>query len=231
MPAVPAAPPLVAPAARLTLMQGFWKRFLLSLTPAVRLTLTVWSMLFVVSLFAPKLDAALFLAGPAFFHGEYWQLLSYAMAPANLQDLIFSAIAVLWFGGMLERVWRTRDFFLYCFIAAVGSGLAKIVLQPGGFPLAGPGPVTLALVLAAGRLFANETMFIPPNFQLTMWRGVLVLAGISIVLMVCTMGWLNALIRMAGAGCGIFYLWLRAEIAKPRQARPAVSQRINRLEL
>ena len=42
----------------------------------------------------------------------------------------------------------------------------------------------------------------------------------------CMAGWVNAVIRVTGGVFGILYLWLRSEIGQPREARPAVSQRI-----
>jgi hypothetical protein len=57
------------------------------------------------------------------------------------------------------------------------------------------------------------------------------LAALSFVVMGCTAGWVSAIIRVSGGVFGILYLWMRSEIGQPREARPAVSQRINRLEL
>jgi membrane associated rhomboid family serine protease len=147
-------------------------------------------------------------------------------------DLLGNGISVIVFGGMLERIWTRRDFFLYCFIAALGAGLAQLALQwfsPA--PLLGPSPVTFALMLATGRLLANERIVIPPSLQLTMRQIVILLAVFGFVFIALTAGWANAVIRVSGGAFGLFYLWLRSEMGQPRQARTVASQRINRLEL
>ncbi len=172
------------------------------------------------------------LTGPAVFHGQVWRLASYALLPLNLLDLVMSGISLIIFGGMLERVWTRRDFLLYCLFAAIGAGLVKIAFQSiNPLPLLGPSPIAFALMAATGRLFAHEKIILPPSFEMNLRGAVIVLATLSFFTMGCMAGWVNAIIRVSGGVFGILYLWLRSEIEQPREARPAVSQRINRLEL
>jgi membrane associated rhomboid family serine protease len=218
-------------------MQGLWQRFVSSLTPAVRWTLSIWTIFFLLDLalgFFHIVDVGgwLMLTGPAILHGQVWRVATYALLPSNLMDLMMNGISVVVFGGMLERMWLRRDFLLYCLVAAVGAGLVKIALQSiSPTPMLGPSPIAFALMAATGRLFAHERMILPPSFEMTMRTAVILLAALSFVFMVCMAGWVNALIRVSGGICGILYLWLRSDLGQPREARPAVSQRINRLEL
>jgi membrane associated rhomboid family serine protease len=218
-------------------MRGLWQRFVSSLAPGVRWALSVWTALYLINFTAVYFNLAsiggwLMLTGPAVFHGQIWRLASYALLPANLPDLLINSISVVVFGGMLERVWVRRDFLLYGLIAAVGAGLTKIALQSASpVPLLGPGPVAFALMLAAGRLFADQTIIVPPSFSMTIRQVVLILALVGFLGLAYRTGWTNAVIQASGGGFGIAYLWLRSRIAQPRAARPVVSKRINRLEL
>jgi membrane associated rhomboid family serine protease len=218
-------------------MRGLRQWFMSSLTPGVRWALSVWIVFYLLGLALDLLSIAnlggfLMLTGPAVLHGQVWRLASYALLPANLLDLIVNGISVIVFGGMLERVWARREFVIYFLIAAVGAGLAKLALQPASpMPLLGPSPISFALMVAAGRLFAHERILVPPSFQMTMRQAMILLAVLCFLSMAYTMGWTNALIRVAGGAFGLGYLWLRSVIAQPRVARPAVSKRINRLEL
>ncbi len=218
-------------------MQGFWRRFVSSLTPGVRWTLWIWTLLYLLGIVLgffhiTNVSAWLMLTGPAVWRGQIWRLASYALLPASLLDLLGSGISVAVFGGMLERIWTRRDFFLYCLIAAVGAGLVKLALQLSSpVPLLGPSPIAFALMAATGRLFAHEKILVPPSLQLTMRQAVVLLAALSFIVMALMAGWVNAIIRASGGAFGLLYLWLRSEIGQPREARPVASRRINRLEL
>ena len=218
-------------------MQGLWHRFISALTPGVRLTFWTWTVLYLLGValdffHVANLGGALTMTGPVVLHGQVWRLASYALLPSGLLDLLVNLISVVVFGGMLERIWTRKDFFIYFFIAAIGSGLAKLVLQPSSaVGLLGPAPIAFALMVATGRLFAHEVMVIPPSFQLTMRQIAILLAIFGFVMMALMAGWVNAVIRVAGGGCGLLYLWARTEIGRPRQAQTVASQRINRLEL
>jgi membrane associated rhomboid family serine protease len=218
-------------------MSGLWRKFILSLTPGARLAVSLWAGVFLLSFLLASfaradLGAWLGLTGPSLHHGQFWRLVSYALLPASLMDLIFTSVTVLWFGGMLERYWLPRDFFFYCAIATVGSGLAKILLEPlSSTPLLGPGPIAFAVMVATARICANEPMNFIPNLPLSMRQGVILLAALTAVMMITAVGWRGAVVRCAGGGLGLVYLWCRSHAGEPRSARPAVSQRIHRLEL
>jgi len=228
---------MVAQIAGLKFMQGLWQRFVSSLTPGVRCALAIWTLFYLTDgalgfFHIASLSDWVGMTGPAVRHGQIWRLAAYGLLPANIMDLLANGISVVVFGGMLERLWRPRDFFLYCAIATVGAGLAKLALQPSSLiPLLGPSPVAFALMAATGRLLAHETILVPPSLQLTMRQAVILLAALSFILIASMAGWVNAIIRVSGGGFGLLYLWLRSAIGQPRSARPIASQRINRLEL
>jgi membrane associated rhomboid family serine protease len=218
-------------------MQGFWQRFVSSLTPGVRWVLSIWTVLF-LSAYAldffhiANVSGWLFMSSPAVLHGQVWRLASYALLPVSLLDLLINGFCVVVFGGMLERIWPRRDFFLYCLIAAVGAGLANLALRTfSSSPLLGPGPVALALMVATGRVLAHEKIMVPPSFELTLRQAVILLTAVSFILLLSRAGWVGAVIQVSGGAAGLLYLWLRSRIGQSRRARSVTSQRINRLEL
>ncbi|MGA2747949.1 MAG: rhomboid family intramembrane serine protease [Verrucomicrobiota bacterium] len=203
-------------------MRAFYQRVAAMLTPGVGFLLALWIGLFLTSRFYPLRDW-LALSGPAVWHGQVWRLASYAALPASWPDLLMSSIALVWFGGTVERFWRAGEFLLYCLVAAAGAGLVKVALQyfsPGA--LLGPGPVCFALLAAYARLCAQDAV---------MRQTVILFAVISVLLLGSVAGVISAVIALSGGACGLGYLWLRSEWRRPRGGQNAVSQRISRLEL
>ncbi len=218
-------------------MQGLWQRFVRSLTPGVRWLLGTWTLLFLLAALLAFLRVAdipgcLMLTASQVLHGQVWRLAAYALLPRSLVELAISAMLLVMFGGALERVWTRRDLFLYALVSAVGAGLVKIALQPGpSLPLLGPGPMLFSLMVACAWLFPHQTMTIPPSFELTMRQMVTLLLAVSFFATAYMSGWITALIMVSGGACGLAYLGLRSQFGRSRSARPAVSRRINRLEL
>jgi membrane associated rhomboid family serine protease len=219
------------------LMGGLWQRFAQSLTPGVRWLLGTWALLYALAMVLGHLHIAdlpgwVMLTGAQVLRGQVWRLASYALLPGGLLDLVLGGMFLAMFGGMLERVWTRRDFLLYALVSAVGAGLVKIVVQPGGaLPLLGPHPVIFALMVAGAWLFPHQMMMLAPSFELTMRQTVMLMAAVSFFATAYISGWTNAVVLASGGGCGLAYLWIRATVATRRAPTNAVSGRINRLEL
>ena len=218
-------------------MQVPGQRFVRTLTPGVRWLLGTWTLLWLLALVMRLLRLAdistwLLLTGTPVVHGQVWRLASYALLPQSLLDLVLSAILLVMFGGLLERVWTRGDFLLFALVCAIGAGLVKIALQPGATrALLGPGPVVFGFTGACARLFPHQMMMLPPSIEVRMRQLVILLAAASFFATAYMSGWVAAIIMVSGGGFGLAYLWLRSGWARPGSARPAVSQRINKLEL
>src|SRR5256885_1869265 len=111
------------------------KNLLASLPSGVRIALVVLTIFYLGAAtlkFFHVFDAQAFLAlnAPDFWHGRYWQIVTYCLLPANFTDFLFNGIAFAFLGARLERAWTRGQFWSFCFITALGAGLGKIFLMP-----------------------------------------------------------------------------------------------------
>jgi len=218
-------------------MKRLWHRFLASLTPGVRVLLCLLSAVYlaaVIGKFSRVYDLNRWLAvsGPNFWHGQIWELISYPLLPATILDFVFSSLMIVLLGGLLERIWSRAEFWTYCAVAAVGAGLAKVILQSSNpFPMTGMAPVVFGLLAAWGYLFGHEKVPLVVFGEMTVWQLALLAGAISFVTVLFSTGLVNAVIMLAGGLTGLLYLWLRSKILMTRESRVVHSERINRLEL
>lgn len=57
------------------------------------------------------------------FH--FWQLLTYSLFHGSFQHLFFNMFAIWMFGAVLENVWGSKRFLIYCIVAALGAALMQ----------------------------------------------------------------------------------------------------------
>jgi len=208
-----------------------------SLTPGVRWLLAVWTALYLLAAALATLHLAdvrgwLELTGPAFWHGQVWRLLTYALLPASFFDLLGNAIALVLLGSSLEAIWTRRDLLVYCLIVALGAAMVKVALHTSNpVPLLGAGPLMFGLMVACGRVLAQQSIMLAPGFSLTIRQAAILWAAFTLVSMFSRAGLANAIITLSGGAFGWAYLWLREKISQSRVGQSAVSQRISRLEL
>jgi membrane associated rhomboid family serine protease len=100
-----------------------------------------------------------------------WQLLSYGFLHGGLAHLAFNMLALVMFGGAVERVWGQRRFALYYVVCLVGAGLIQLVVatmavESGGrpYPTVGASGAVFGLLLAYGMMFPRRQvmLLIPP---------------------------------------------------------------------
>jgi membrane associated rhomboid family serine protease len=218
-------------------MKRIWHRFLASLTPGVRILLCILSAVYLAAIIgkfshAYDLYHWLALSGTNFWHGQIWQVVTYPLLPAAVFDFVFNSLMIILLGGLLERIWSRSELGIYCVVAAVGAGLAKVILQfSNPAPMTGAGPLVFGLLVAWGYLFGHEKVPLGLFGEITVRQLVLLVGIISLVTMWFSAGLINAVIMLAGGLTGLFYLWLRARLLMARGSRTVDSERINRLEL
>jgi membrane associated rhomboid family serine protease len=172
------------------------------------------------------------VSGPNFWHGQVWELITYPLLPMAVLDFVFNSLMIVLLGGLLERIWSRAEFWTYCTVAAVGAGLAKVILQSSNpFPMTGMAPVVFGLLAAWGYLLGHEKIPFVFLGEMTVRQMVLLAGAISFVTMLFSAGPTNAIIMLAGGLTGLLYLWLRSKILMTRESRVVNSERINRLEL
>jgi membrane associated rhomboid family serine protease len=218
-------------------MKRLWHRFLASLTPGVRVLLCLLSAVYLAAVIgkfshAYDLNHWLAVSGPNFWHGQVWGLITYPLLPMAILDFVFNSLMIVLLGGLLERIWSRAEFWTYCAVAAVGAGLARVILQfSNPFPMTGMAPVVFGLLAAWGNLFGHEKVPFVFFGEMTVWQLALLAAAISFVTALFSTGLVNAIIMLAGGLTGLLYLWLRSKILMTRESRVVHSERINRLEL
>jgi len=159
-------------------------------------------------------------------------LVTYALLPFGILDLVMNCLALLVLGGRLERFWSRGELWLYCALTTAGAGLVKVLLQPGSPPpLTGAAPMMFGLLAAWAFMRGGERLMVEPFGNLSVWQLVLLAGGISLLMVLLTAGLIIALVMLAGGLTGFLYLWLRHKWLMSRPSCVVRSERINRLEL
>jgi len=218
-------------------MRRFWHRYVASLTLGVRVLLLVLAVLYLAA-WTGKISRSYDLYGwlglspSAFWKGRLWTVVTYALLPAGLTDLLFSGFMIGWLGANVERAWSRWGLWSYCALTAAGGGVAKILLARFDPSLiTGPAPVVYGLLVAWMRLSGHERVLAWFGGETTVFRVGLVLMALSVVFLLSSAGWVNASIVLGGALAGWLYLSLRWKLNRARPDYPVESQRIRRLEL
>jgi len=218
-------------------MKRIWHRFLASLKPGVRILLCLLSAVYLAAIIgkfshAYDLYRWLALSGTNFWHGQVWQVVTHPLLPTAAFDFVLNGLMIVLLGGLLERIWSRSELGMYCVVAAVGAGLAKVILQfSNPAPMAGAGPLVFGLLAAWGFLFGHEKVPMGSFGEMTVRQLALLAGVISLVTMWFSAGLINAVIMLAGGLAGLLYLWLRSKMLMTRKSRIVDSDRMNRLEL
>lgn len=218
-------------------MRRFWERFLVTLSPGVRILLGLLAAAYLAAVTGDLLHAFnlydwLALSGAKFWNGQIWRLVTYAFLPAGIMDFTMNCVALVLLGGLLERIWSRGQLWLYCILAVAGAGAATVLLRSTSPMLVtGAAPMTFGLLAAWGILSGQEIINVPVIGEITVWRLVLCALAISLAITVLSMGLISGLILAAGGFTGWLYLWLKHKWLMSRPSHLAHSERINRLEL
>ena len=218
-------------------MNAFSQRLLACLTPGVRWLLALFAGVYLMAIIGRWLHVFdlyswLTLSGLKFWDGQVWRLVTYALLPFGILDLIMNCLALVVLGGRLERFWSRGELWLYCVVTTAGAGSVKVLLQPGSpLPLTGAAPMMFGLLMAWAFMRGGERLVMEPFGGVSVWQLVLVAAGISLLVVLLTAGLVIALVMASGGLTGFLYLWLQHKWLMSRASRVVRSERINRLEL
>jgi membrane associated rhomboid family serine protease len=101
-------------------------------TPAVKVLLIANIAVFVAEVFAPSLVVLLGLSPQAVFHSAWlWQPVTYMFLhhPGGFGHILFNMLALWMFGVELERLWGTKFFVRYYFVAGIGAALTTLIVS------------------------------------------------------------------------------------------------------
>jgi membrane associated rhomboid family serine protease len=108
------------------------------MTPAVKLLLIANVVVFVAEMAMPVLIGYFGLRPAAVFRaGWIWQPVTYMFLHHGIGHILFNMLALWMFGVELERLWGTRFFLKYYFVAGVGAAATTILVSLVPLPFAG----------------------------------------------------------------------------------------------
>jgi membrane associated rhomboid family serine protease len=126
-------------------------------------------VMFVAQLLAPVVTDVLGLR-PVFVLHRFtvWQLVTYMFLHGGFFHIIFNMLALWMFGAELERIWGTRYFLKFYFVAGIGAGVLTVLfsLLPFGFAqqlqyadIIGASGAIYGLLLAYALYFPNRPIY------------------------------------------------------------------------
>lgn len=100
------------------------------LTPAIKMLIAVNVAAFLVGLVAPAVTLLLGLRPADVVQQLYlWQPFTYMFLHGGLFHILFNMLALWMFGVELERMWGSRYFLRFYFVAGGGAALTTLVLS------------------------------------------------------------------------------------------------------
>jgi membrane associated rhomboid family serine protease len=169
-------------------------------------------LLIVVSRFVPPL--AWLIGGlvlrPAAVLTTPWSLVTYAFLHASILHLLGNLLVLFFFGPRLEERWGSRGFLQVYLVAALGGGLASVLLlplQPAGAIVGASGAV-LGLLLAYALYWPDQEVHIWGIFPVRVKWLVLAIAAMNLLMAVeGARGGVAFLAHLGGMAAT--YAWLR----------------------
>jgi len=127
-------------------------------------------------------------AGPSVGPGfQLWQLVTYSFLHGGLAHIFFNMFALYMFGSDIERLFGSRFFAAYYFVAVLAAAVCHLVVTAwmGGPPLptVGASGGVYGLLLAYGLYFPNrQLMLLFPPIPMRARTFVIVYAVLELVL-------------------------------------------------
>jgi membrane associated rhomboid family serine protease len=217
-------------------MRFYRQRFAAALTPGVLVLLIVLMTVFIATL-AGNLTGKFnvyrwFLVTPDVWHGQVWRLLTNSLLPGCPANFITNLIALIMLGSTLEQKWTRYELWLFCSVAAVGSGLVQMLVATVTIvPVMGQAPMVFGLLIAWEFTSSQERGAFPLLGEASVRQVVAALAVLGCVITLITGGFGATVIMLSGGATGWGYLWLRQKWLLAKASHAAPSGRINRLEL
>ena len=211
-------------------------------TPAVRALIILNVVGYLLPLVAPSLTLWLGLV-PALVVERWWiwQPFSYMFLHGGLFHLLFNMLALWMFGVDLERLWGTRFFVRFYFVAGIGAAITTLVMSllPLGFSEAlyvsvtvGASGAIYGLLVAFAMMYPHRPIYLYMLFPIPARIFVLIVGAISFLSSISeTSGGVAHATHLGGLLAGYLYLagrrgglvstlrsqWLRWRLARMRR--------------
>src|SRR5262249_44113163 len=173
-------------------------------------------VMFVLQLISPLVTDLLGLH-PAFVLGRLWvwQLGTYMFLHGGLMHILFNMLALWMFGSELERMWGTRYFLKFYFVAGIGAGALPVAFSL--FPVApavslwyanviGASGAIYALLLAFALYFPDRPIYLYMLFPIPAKIFVAIMGAIAFYSSVVESGGIANATHLGGLIVGYLYL-------------------------
>lgn len=194
------------------------------LTPAVRVLITinvaVYIVTFLSKLIFPQLNLVL-LGGlvPDLVTEKFpfftYQFFTYMFFHGNIWHIFFNMLVLAMFGGELEKLFGTKQFYTYYFICGVGAGLFNYIVNivfalPGMYPIIGASGAIYGLLAAYGIFYGDRYIFFMMLFPMKARTFVIVLGLIEFFSSFSMSGdGIAHLAHLGGLLCGVVYIYFK----------------------
>lgn len=186
------------------------------MTPVVKALIIANVAMFVVRALVPALTAPLGLAPEdVLTRLRVWQLVTYLFLHGGVFHILFNMLTLWMFGVELERMWGSRYFTKYYFVAGIGAGLTQIVASflPFG-PFAslyysqtiGASGAIYGLLLAYAMYFPHRQIMFFGIFPIEVRYFVLIMGAISLLYATDGGSGIAHLAHLGGLAAGYLYL-------------------------
>src|SRR5687768_3616483 len=161
------------------------------LTPAIKALVMANVAAFLVSLVVPAVTLRLGLR-PADVFGNFalWQPVTYMFLHGGIFHILFNMLALWMFGVELERMWGSRFFVKYYFVAGVGAAVTTLACSFLPFAFAnqlyysltiGASGAVYGILLAYARYFPHRPIMLYFVFPIPAKYFVMIIGAISLL--------------------------------------------------
>jgi membrane associated rhomboid family serine protease len=186
------------------------------ISTALKALLAANVAVFVVQAFVPAVTVWLGLM-PAAVVGRaaIWQLATYMFVHAGIFHLLFNMLALWLFGAELERIWGTRYFLKFYFVAGIGAATLTVLFSwlPFAFARAvhesivvGASGAIFGLLLAYALYFPNRPIYMYFLFPIPAKYFVLIIGAIAFYSSLGATGGVASATHLGGLLVGYLYL-------------------------
>lgn len=161
------------------------------LTPAIKALIAANVAAFLLALVVPAITLRFGLR-PADVVGslQIWQPVTYMFLHGGLFHILFNMLALWMFGVELERMWGSRFFTKFYFVAGVGAALTTLLLSFTPLPFAdqlyysltiGASGAVYGVLLAYARYFPHRPIYLYFVFPVPAKYFVIIIGAISLL--------------------------------------------------
>jgi membrane associated rhomboid family serine protease len=186
------------------------------LTPAIKALVAVNVAAFLLSLAVPAITLQLGLR-PADVVESFslWQPVTYMFLHGGIFHILFNMLALWMFGVELERMWGTRFFTKFYFVAGAGAAVTTLLLAflPFGFArelyyslTIGASGAVYGILLAYARYFPHREIYLYFIFPIPAKYFVMIVGAISLLSSIGAGGGVAHATHLGGLVAAYLYL-------------------------